>query len=92
MQGYKYLILTGLFFLLQLNCVGQQSFSHESRAHKKLWRKWFRHNREAYNPYLERKASQKPSAQLRNSMHSNDAKMKRKDRRRMRRAKRHLNQ
>jgi hypothetical protein len=68
----------------------QETFFKESKAHKRLWRKVFKHKREAYNPYLEKKASKKPSAQLQQANHANDAKMKRKDRRRMRRAKRHL--
>jgi hypothetical protein len=38
----------------------------ESKERKKMWRKSFkrRKNRQAFNPYLEKKSKDKPSAQL----------------------------
>lgn len=86
----KYLLLLGCILSFSQTGFTQEGFFKESKAHKRLWRKVFRHKREAYNPYLERRASQKPSAQLKQANHANDAKMKRKDRRRLRRTKRHL--
>ncbi|MFM2102114.1 MAG: hypothetical protein RIR05_1100 [Bacteroidota bacterium] len=88
-MAYKYLILLS-FTSIYMKLQAQEAFFKESHAHKRLWRKVFKHKREAYNPYLEKKASKKPSAQLQHANHANDAKMKRKDRRRMLRAKRHL--
>lgn len=41
----------------------QNEMFSQKKERKKLWRRW-KKNREAYNPYLNKKAKNKPSAKL----------------------------
>ena len=54
-----------LIFLFSIYLPVKGQFT-ESKERKKMWRKSFkrRKNRQAFNPYLEKKAKDKPSAQL----------------------------
>lgn len=41
----------------------QDDMFRQKKERKRLWRKW-RKNREAYNPYVDAKAKNKPSARM----------------------------
>lgn len=56
-----------LFFLIiafyPQNTNAQDNMFKEKKERKRIWRKW-RKNREAYNPYVDAKAKNKPSAKM----------------------------
>lgn len=61
----------------------------QKRERKKIWRRW-RPDREAYNPYLKKKAKDKPSARIAKGERKEIRQQKRKDKRQMRRNKRQI--
>jgi len=63
-KGIFRLILLFFLFLLNFNSSAQQNeMFKQKRERKKIWRKW-RSKREAYNPYVDAKAKNKPSARM----------------------------
>jgi hypothetical protein len=58
------LFLLGFVFLFMIQ--GQvlaQDNLYSNKSHKRIWKRW-RSNRQSYNPYLEKKKRNKPSAIL----------------------------
>lgn len=62
----------------------------QKKERKKIWRRW-RKNREAYNPYLDRKAKNKPSARMARGDKKELRRQKRLAKKQMRRGKRAVN-
>jgi hypothetical protein len=58
---FIYRLLIVLFVLSNTPGFSQEDMFRKDR--KRTWRKW-RKNKQSYNPYLEKKAKNKPSAQL----------------------------
>ncbi len=58
----------------------------QKRERKRIWRRW-KPNREAYNPYLKKKAKDKPSARIAKGNRKEIRQQKRKDKRQLRRSK-----
>jgi len=56
------LFLFSIFFCVAPAHAQDNVYSH-SKEHKRVWKKW-RKNRQSYNPYLEKKKRNKPSAVL----------------------------
>lgn len=56
-----YQILLVLFTFTTAHTYAQEDMFRKER--KRTWRKW-RKNRQSYNPYLDKKAKNKPSAKL----------------------------
>lgn len=65
----------------------QKEMFKQKRERKRLWRRW-RSDKDAYNPYLKKKAKDKPSARIAKGNRKEMRQQKRKDRRQMRRSKR----
>lgn len=67
----------------------------QKRERRRLWRKWRgnreRKNKTAYNPYLEKKAKDKPSARLAKGNKRELRQQKRMARRQLRKSKRKVN-
>jgi len=59
----------------------------QKRERKKLWRRW-RSDRDAYNPYLKKKAKDKPSARIAKGNKKDDRQARRENKRQLRRSKR----
>ncbi len=57
------IILLFCFFLVEQPAIAQNEMFKQKKERKKLWRRW-KKNREAYNPYLDKKAKNKPSARM----------------------------
>ena len=57
------IFITGIILLLAVGLPAQYDFSEKKERHK-IWRKTFRKKRQSYNPYLDRKRKDKPSAQM----------------------------
>jgi hypothetical protein len=63
------MIKTTVYFLLFLFCLSQpspaqdNSMFRQKKERKKVWRGWNK-KRDAYNPYLKKRAKNKPSAQM----------------------------
>ncbi len=51
------------FFLTEQPTMAQNEMFKQKKERKKLWRRW-KKNREAYNPYLNKKGKNKPSARM----------------------------
>lgn len=77
-----------LFLLLSVQDIHaqQKEMFKQKRERKRIWRRW-KPNREAYNPYLKKKAKDKPSARIAKGNRKELRQQKRKDRRQMRRSK-----
>jgi hypothetical protein len=77
-----------LFLLLCTHSIEaqQKEMFKQKRERKRIWRRW-KPNREAYNPYLKKKAKDKPSARIAKGNRKELRQQKRKDRRQMRRSK-----
>jgi hypothetical protein len=56
-------ILLFCFFLVEQPAMAQNEMFKQKKERRKLWRRW-KKNREAYNPYLDKKAKNKPSARM----------------------------
>ncbi len=52
-----------ILFIFSTNCVYAQYNFKEKKERRHVWRKW-RKNNQSYNPYLDRKAKNKPSARI----------------------------
>ncbi|MCW3078439.1 MAG: hypothetical protein JWO32_3048 [Bacteroidetes bacterium] len=55
-----FLLLIGFY---PQNVHAQDKMFKQKKERKRIWRKW-RKNREAYNPYVDAKAKDKPSAKM----------------------------
>ncbi|MGZ3884271.1 MAG: hypothetical protein ACXVPQ_08905 [Bacteroidia bacterium] len=67
---------------------------HQKRERKRLWRRWRgreRKNKTAFNPYLEKKAKDKPSARLAKGNKAEIRHQKRMARRQMRKSRKKVN-
>ena len=57
----RLLIILLFFFVLSAPSWAQDNVYSHKKDHKKIWRRW-RSHRQSYNPYLEKKKRNKPSA------------------------------
>lgn len=69
----------------QLEAQQPKEMFKQKRQRKRVWRRW-RSNRDAYNPYLEKKAKDKPSARLATGNKREIRQQRRRDKRQMRRS------
>lgn len=78
-----------LFLILSIETVEAQDkhMFKQKRERKKLWRRW-RSDRDAYNPYLKKKAKDKPSARIAKGNKKDDRQARRENKRQLRRSKR----
>lgn len=83
------LLLTGLFSFSQLP-LKSQNMNPARKERKKVWRKWKKNN-QSYNPYLDRKAKNKPSAIQARQDKRDLNRQKKVARKQMRRSKKGLN-
>jgi len=58
-----YRVLLVLFIFSAMPSFSQDGMFQHKKERKKVWRKW-RKNRQSYNPYLSKKAKDKPSARI----------------------------
>jgi hypothetical protein len=80
-------LLVGLFTMSAPATYAQnEGMFKQKKERKKLWRRWNR-KRDAYNPYLSKKAKDKPSAQIAKSNNREQKRQKRQFKRQLRRAK-----
>lgn len=90
-KGIYRLTLLLFLFLFSLNGSAQQNeMFKQKRERKRVWRKW-RSKREAYNPYVDAKAKNKPSARMARGDKKELKRQKRAAKRQLRRSKRKLN-
>ena len=83
-------LLVILFFLFVTDVTSQdKEMFKQKRERKRIWRRW-KPDREAYNPYLKKKAKDKPSARIAKGERKEIRQQKRKDKRQMRRNKRQI--
>lgn len=86
----KYFIFISLLFLFLLPLAAQdKEMFKQKRERKRVWRKW-RSDKEAYNPYLKKKAKDKPSARIAKGNRKEMRQQKRKEKRQMRKSKRQI--
>jgi hypothetical protein len=83
-------VLLIFFFFLPDKACAQNEMFKQKKERKKIWRRW-RKNREAYNPYLDRKAKNKPSARMARGDKKELRRQKRLAKKQMRRGKRAVN-
>lgn len=78
-----------LFFFLSVQAfyAQQKEMFKQKKERKRLWRRW-RSDRDAYNPYLKKKAKDKPSARIAKGNKKEDRQMNKEARRQKKRAKR----
>lgn len=87
------LVYRTLLFFFFLSVYPIQSYAQDDmfrKDRKRVWKKW-RKNRQSYNPYLDRKAKNKPSAVI---ARGNKKEMKRQNRiakKQMRRSRKRVN-
>lgn len=90
----KKIIFSVLVFLFMLSFNGLSSQNNEmfkqKRERKKVWRK-HRTSDDAYNPYLKKKAKNKPSARINKGNKKDERRQKRAFKREMKRNKKKLN-
>lgn len=75
-----------LFFSVQTYYPQQKEMFKQKRERKRLWKRW-RSDKDAYNPYLNKKAKDKPSARIAKGNKKEDRIMNREARRQKRKAK-----
>jgi hypothetical protein len=84
-----------LLFVLPVEVQAQNDdMFKQKRERKRLWRRWRgreRKNKTAFNPYLEKKAKDKPSARLAKGNKREIRQQKRMARRQMRKSKKKVN-
>ncbi len=80
-------VMLGSFTLSEYQA--QNELFSQKKERKKIWRRW-RKNREAYNPYLNRKAKNKPSAKMNKANQRELRKQKRLAKKQMKRSKRSI--
>jgi hypothetical protein len=78
-------LLLILFLFNTGDFIAQGDMYRQKKERKKLWRRW-RSHRESYNPYLEKRARNKPSAKMAREERRELKRQKRKFRRDTRRA------
>lgn len=81
-------ILLALFLVSAIPMHSQDDLFRKER--KRTWRKW-RKNKQSYNPYLDKKAKNKPSAVIARGNKKGMSKMNRSAKKQMRRSKRKVN-
>lgn len=86
----RFFLIFILLFGADYSFAQQKEMFKQKRERKRLWRRW-RSDRDAYNPYLKKKAKDKPSARIAIGNKKELRQQKRKDRRQMRRSKRTIN-
>jgi hypothetical protein len=86
---FKHLFILLLFLCGFTSHAQNKEMFRQKRERKKIWRRW-RPDREAYNPYLKKKAKDKPSARIAKGERKEIKEQKRKDKRQMRRNKRQI--
>jgi hypothetical protein len=82
----------GVIFLLCLvfaapDLRAQDPMMGQKKERKRLWKRW-RKNRQSYNPYLEKKKSDKPSARMARAQKREMRRQNRAAKKQMRRSKR----
>lgn len=83
---YKILLLLFMFVAApHLEAQQPKEMFKQKRQRKRVWRRW-RSNRDAYNPYLEKKAKDKPSARMALGNKREIRQQRRRDKRQMRRS------
>jgi hypothetical protein len=87
---FKLTLLLFLFALAADITAQQNEMFKQKRERKRVWRKW-RSKREAYNPYVDAKAKNKPSARMAKGDRKELKRQKRSAKRQLRRSKRKLN-
>jgi hypothetical protein len=88
MIKFIYRILLILFTLTSYQAAAQDDMFRKDR--KRTWRRW-RKNKQSYNPYLDRKAKNKPSALIAKGNRKELKRQKRNAKRQMRRSRRKVN-
>ncbi len=87
MRYLLHILLFFLFFGFSANSYSQEKeMFKQKRERKRIWRRW-KPDREAYNPYLKKKAKDKPSARIAKGNRKEIRQQKRKDKRQLRRSK-----
>lgn len=87
MRYFLHILLLFLFLGLNTPLLSQEKeMFKQKRERKRIWRRW-KPNREAYNPYLKKKAKDKPSARIAKGNRKEIRQQKRKDKRQLRRSK-----
>lgn len=87
MRYLLHILLLFLFLGLNTPLLSQEKeMFKQKRERKRIWRRW-KPNREAYNPYLKKKAKDKPSARIAKGNRKEIRQQKRKDKRQLRRSK-----
>jgi hypothetical protein len=85
---YKIFLLLFLFIgAAQLEAQQPKEMFKQKRQRKRIWRRW-RSDRDAYNPYLKKKAKYKPSARMAKGNRKEIRQQRRREKRQMRKAKR----
>jgi hypothetical protein len=80
-------LLRAFLVLMAVVSSGDMLAQSEPRERKRLWRRW-RSNRQSYNPYLEKKKKDKPSAKLAREQKRDLKRQNRAAKRQLRRSKR----
>ncbi len=80
----KKLLLCFISVLFIFGTVSAQDNLYSSKSHKRVWKRW-RSHRQSYNPYLEKKKKNKPSAILARENKKAAKRQERKARRQVRR-------
>lgn len=83
-----YLLLS--FFVSQHQFLPAQNLNPNRKERKKVWRKWKKNN-QSYNPYLDKKAKNKPSAKLAREDKKELGRQKKAARKQMRRSRKRVN-
>ncbi len=88
-------IILGIFiflFAFSYNIASAQNdeMFKQKRERKRIWRK-HRTSDDAYNPYLKKKAKNKPSARINKGNKREDRRQKRAFKKQLKRSKKHLN-
>jgi hypothetical protein len=85
---YKIFLLLFLFIgTPYLEAQQPKEMFKQKRQRKRIWRRW-RSDRDAYNPYLKKKAKDKPSARMAKGNRKEIRQQRRREKRQMRKAKR----
>lgn len=84
---FRLFILFVFLFSVEHSFAQQKEMFKQKKERKRLWRRW-RSDKDAYNPYLKKKAKDKPSARIAKGNRKEMRQQKRKDKRQMRRSKR----
>lgn len=84
---FKLFVVFTLLLTVNIADAQQKEMFKQKRERKRLWRRW-RSDKDAYNPYLKKKAKDKPSARMAKGNKKEIRQQRRRDKRQMRRSKR----